>query len=172
MKDMTPQLCYHQLTPRMGVGCKNPCFHYVQQSRRGFIDALRFTLHRDWSSLGDQKTEDLGAAIDLLYQVTEQICSQQLQSLLRTICTWPADIPRSFVNMLVGGSPPALAVYAHWLMLMVLVEDLWWVDDIGRAGIRDIIAICSDADRDVRSLLIWPQQMLDVGSARYGEGIY
>lgn len=163
MKDMTPQLCYHQLIPRMGVGCKNPCFRYVQQSRRGFIDALRSTLHRDWSSLGDQKTEDLGAAIDLLHQVTKQICSQQLQSLLRTICTWPADIPRGFVDMLVGESPPALAVYAHWLMLMVLVEDLWWIDDMGRAGIRDIIAICSDADRDVRSLLIWPQHMLDVG---------
>jgi len=34
---------------------------------------------------------------------------------------------------------------------------------MGRAGIRDIIAICYDADRDVRSLLIWPQNMLDVG---------
>ena len=65
--------------------------------------------------------------------------------------------------MLEGVFPPALAVYAHWLMLMVLVEDLWWIDDMGRAGIRDIIARCSDADRDVRSLLIWPQQMLDVG---------
>jgi len=163
MKDMTPQLCYHQLNPWMDVGCKNPYFRYIQQSRRGFIDALRSTLHRDWSSLGDQKTEDLGAAIDLLHQVTEQICSQQLQSLLRTICTWPADIPRGFVDMLVGGSPPALAVYAHWLMLMVLVEDLWWIGDMGRAGIRDIIAICYDADRDVRSLLTWPQHMLDVG---------
>ena len=163
MKDMTPPLRYHQLIPRMGVGCKNPCFRYVQQSWRGFIDALRSTLHRDWSSLGDQKIEDLGAAIDLLHQVTKQICSQQLQSLLRTICTWPADIPSGFVDMLVAESPPALAVYAHWLMLMVLVEDLWWIDDMGQAGIRDIIARCSDADRDVRSLLIWPQQMLDIG---------
>ena len=162
MKDMMPQLCY-QLVPRMGVGCQKPCFRYVQESRRGFIDALRSTLHGDWSSLGDQKTEDLGVAIDLLHQVTEQICSQQLQSLLRTICTWPADIPRGFVDMLVGESPPALVVYAHWLMLMVLVEDLWWIDDMGRAGIRDIIAICSDANRDVRSLLTWPQQMLEVG---------
>ena len=163
MKDMTPQPCYHQLTPRMGVGYKNPCFRYVQQSQRGFIDALRSTFRRNWSSLGDQKTEDLGVAIDLLYQVTEQICSQHSPSLFRTICTWPADIPRGFVDMLVDGSPPALAVYAHWFILMVLVEDLWWVGDMGRAGIRDIIAMCSDADRDVRSVLIWPRQMLDMG---------
>ena len=65
--------------------------------------------------------------------------------------------------MLVGGSPPALVVYAYWLMLMVLVEDLWWVGDMGRAGIREVNAECSDADCGVRSLLIWPQQMLDVG---------
>ena len=167
MKDMTPQIYDHQLAPRIGVGCNNPCFLYVQRSWRWFFGALRSTLHTDWNCLGDQMVETMGAAIDLLYQVTEQIFSQQLQSLLRTICSWPADIPRGFVDMLVVGSPPALAVYAHWLMLMILVEDLWWVGDMGRAGIRDIIAMCSDADRDVHSLLIWPQQMLDVirGSA-------
>ncbi|KAI4163221.1 MAG: hypothetical protein LQ342_003154 [Letrouitia transgressa] len=164
MKDMTPpQLCCYRLNPRMAGGYKNPCFRYVQQSRREFIDALRSTLHREWHSLGEQKTKDLGAAIDLLHKVTDQICSEQLQSLLRTICTWPANIPKGFVDMLMDKSPPALVVYAHWLMLMVLVEDLWWIDDMGRAGIRDILARFSDADRDIRSLLIWPQKILDVG---------
>ena len=163
MKDMTLQLCHHQQTAQMAVRCKNPCFHYIQRTRREFFDALRSTLGRGWSSLGDQEIEDLGAAIDLLYQITEQICTQQIQRLLRTICTWPANIPKGFVDMLLGGFPPALAVYAHWLMLMVLMEDLWWIDDMGRAGIRDVIAICSNADPDVRSLLIWPQQMLEVG---------
>ena len=162
-KDMTPQLCYHQPIPRMDVGCQKPCFRYIQQSRRAFIDALRSALYRDWSSLGKEKTADLGAAIDLLDQVTEQVCSQQSQSLLRTICTWSAHIPKGFVDLLIDRSPPALVVYAHWLMLMVLVEDLWWIDDMGRAGIRDIIAICFDADHDVRSLLLWPQHMLRVG---------
>ena len=163
MKDMTPQLCYHQPIPRMDVGCQNLCFRYIQQSRQAFIDALRSALYRDWSSVGKKKTADLGAAINLLDQVTEQVCSEQSQNLLRTICTWPADIPKGFVDLLIGRSPPALVVYAHWLMLMVLVEDLWWIDDMGRAGIREIIAICSDAECDVRSLLLWPQHTLSVG---------
>ena len=163
MKDMTPQLCSHQEIPRMDVTCQNPCFRYIQQSRRAFIGALRSALYRDWSSLGKEKTADLGAAIDLLDQVTEQVCSQQSQCLLRTICTWPADIPKGLVDLLIGGSPPALVVYAHWLMLMAVVEDLWFIDDMGRAGIRDIVAICSDAHRDVGSLLLWPQHMLRVG---------
>lgn len=171
LKDTIPYTCCHQQTPRMGMGmgmgCLDSGFRLVQQSQRGSIDALRVTLKRDWSYLGEQKTDDLSVAVDLLYQVTEQVCSQHSQSLFRTICTWPVDVPRGFVDMLVAGSPPALAVYAHWLVLMVLMEDLWWVDDMGRAGITDVIALCSDADRDVGSLLTWPQRMLDVwrGSA-------
>lgn len=163
MNDMTSQTCSHQPIPPMNVDCQDPCFRYIQQSRRAYIDALQSALYSDWSSFEKEKTADLGAAIDLLDQVTEQVCSQQSQCLLRTICTWPADIPKGFVEMLIGGFPPALVVYAHWLLLMVLVEDLWWIDDMGRAGIHEIIAICSDAGRDVRSLLLWPQHILGVG---------
>ena len=159
VKDMTPPLPYRQPSP---LAYQSPCFCYVQQSQRVSFDALRSTLYRNWSFLGDQKTEDLGAAIDLLSQVSAKVCSQQLETLFRTICTWPGAIPRGFVDMLMEGSPPALVVYAHWLVLMVLVEDLWWVDDMGRAGIREIIAKCSDADCGTRSLLFWPQQVLDV----------
>ena len=162
LKDMTPQVCNHRPNSQRDVGYKDPCFRYVQQSLRGNCDALRSTLHKNWTSLKDQKTGDLSAAIDLLYPLTEQIYSQQSVSLFRIICTWVADIPRGFVDMLVGGSPVALAVYAHWLMLMVLVEDLWWVGDMGRSGIRDIIKICSEVDHDLRSLLICPQRMLDL----------
>ena len=163
MKDMTHQPCYHQPIPRIDMGCQEPCFRYIQRSRRAFIDALRSAIHKDWSSLGEKKTANLSAAIDLLDQVTGQVCSQQSQCLLRTICTWPANIPKGFVELLVDRSHSALVVYAHWLMLMVLVEDLWWIDDMGRAGIREIIAICSDSEGDVRSLLLWPQDMLRVG---------
>ena len=59
----------------------------------------------------------------------------------------------------------ALAVYAHWLVLVTLVEDLWWVKDMGRAGIREIIAmsakVLDDNEDEVDSLLYWPQCVLD-----------
>lgn len=166
LKDMAPRLCCHQPTPRTGRGYQHPCFRYIQQSRREFFDAVTSTLDRDWSSFGDPMAEDLRVAINLLYQVTERICSQRVQNVFRTICTWPAEIPRGFVDMLADVFPPALAVYAHWLMWMILFEDLWLIGDMGRAGILDVIAICSNAEPDVRNLLIWPRHILDVGRSR------
>ncbi|KAL8821822.1 MAG: hypothetical protein Q9191_007235 [Dirinaria sp. TL-2023a] len=161
LKSMAPRVCSHRSTSQRNVRSKDLCLSFIQQSRQEVHDALRSTLHQKWSPLEDQEIEDLGAAIDLLYHVSERAYSQQPQSLLHIICTWAADVPRGFVDMLEGGSLAALVVYAHWLMLMVLVEDLWWVADMGRAGIREIIAVCLDADRELRSLLICPQRMLD-----------
>ena len=69
--------------------------------------------------------------------------------------------------MLIGASPFALAVYASWLMLMVLVEDFPVVDRRYRqAGIREIRDILSQASTEVQVLLDWPPWMLDVGEGR------
>ena len=166
VKDMLPELpladrpCVPS-APYIGLSCEHPSFPFLRRSQRDRFDALRTTLHSSWLSLGDVKTGILGAAIDILYEVTEHVCSQEVHSLFRAICSWPGKIPKGFVDMLMNGFLPALAVYAHWLMLVVLVERLWWVGDMGRTGIRDIIDMCSDASPHVRALLIWPQLMLD-----------
>ena len=68
--------------------------------------------------------------------------------------------------MLIDRFPPALLVYAHWLMMMILVEDLWWVDKMGRSGIQDVVAICSEVGFDVEGLLLWPQQMMEIQRAK------
>ena len=162
LKNMTAQVCDHQLIQHMETGCEDPRFRYVQLSWRGAYNGLRSTIHDLCASLDDRLTKDLDAAIDLLHQVTERVCPQQSQNLLRMICAWPVNVPKSFVDLLGRGLPITLVVYAHWLVLMVLVEDLWWVHDMGRAGIRDVVAMCSDADQSLRSLLIYPQQMLDL----------
>ena len=148
------------LAADIGPGYKHASFPFFTLSRHERFDALRTTLQESWLSLGDDKVRDLGSAIDLLWQVTEHVCSQEVHSLFRAILFWPDSVSKGFVDMLTNGCPPALAVYAHWLMLVVLVEDLWWVDNMGRSGIREIINMCSDADSDVRVLLRWPQLML------------
>ncbi|KAL9059467.1 MAG: hypothetical protein Q9162_001165 [Coniocarpon cinnabarinum] len=134
---------------------------FVRRSQQTRFDALRTTLCGNWTSLGDRKLQDLGAAVDILYEVTGHVCSQSGHNLLHTICRWPSKAPKGFTDMLIDAFPPALAVYAHWLMLVVLLEHVWFIDDMGRAGIRNVIDVCSDADPDVRALLIWPRLMLD-----------
>ena len=141
--------------------CKHPCYAFFQHSRRERLGALRNTLRSTWPCLGEEKTSHLSAAIDILDEITEHVCSKEGHSLSRAIFTWPGRIPKGFVDLLMSSCPPALAVYAHWLMLVILVEDFWWIGDMGRAGIRDVIAMCSDASAHVRALLIWPQLMLD-----------
>lgn len=166
-KDMVPELPsdIRPYSPsaarRPGLSCNHPSFPFFRRTRRERFDALRATLHGDWLALGHQKTKDLGDAIDILHQVTEHVCSHEVHSLFRAMCTWPSRLPKGFVDMLTDGCPPALAVYAHWLMLVALLENLWWVGDMGRAGIRDVINLCSDASSHVRALLIWPQLILD-----------
>ena len=47
-------------------------------------------------------------------------------------------------------------------MMVILVEDLWWVGDMGRAGIREVVNMCSEAGSDSDAMLAWPRMMLDM----------
>ena len=161
INDMMPKLRLEKLISRKCLGCNHPCFEYVRQSRTERFNLLRSTLDGTWRSLTtDREAEDLKVAIDMLSEVTERVFSPLVPSLIRIICTWIGDIPKGFVDVLQVGFPPALAVYAHWLMLIILVEDLWWVHDMGRAGIRDVIRLCSKADPDTHALLTWAQHLI------------
>ncbi|KAG8531261.1 uncharacterized protein KY384_004619 [Bacidia gigantensis] len=159
LKDMAPKsldwLSSHDPAIR-----QQSYYHYIQQTSQERFDALHNLLDGHWSRFEEDKIEDLGAAIDMLDEVTQRVYTPQVHSLFRVLCTWPGAVPKNFVEMLLAGFLPALAVYAHWLMLVVLVEDLWWVGDWGRAGIRDVVAMCSEAEPDVQKLLMWPERML------------
>ena len=151
----------------MTRGCSNhTVFSLVQISHRESIISLRSAIHKHRSDLGDSYTSDLLCAVDVLQEVIEQICSGEAHSLFRAISIWPCNVPRDFVDMLIDGNAFALAVYAHWLVLLILVEDFWWVGDMGRGGIRQIIEASntklSGQDRDdAAALLHWPRWILE-----------
>ena len=65
-----------------------------------------------------------------------------------------------FSNLLLKNEPLALVMYAHWLMLVVLARDMWWFDDMGIAGIREVASICSRDDPSLEGLLEWPLQLV------------
>jgi hypothetical protein len=59
----------------------------------------------------------------------------------------------------------ALAVYAHWLVLVILLENYWWMDNMGRDVIREICDLLSDEDSEIQTLLGWPRHIAGVNTA-------
>lgn len=61
----------------------------------------------------------------------------------RSIFTWPCRVSSTFVELLKHEYKPALAVYAHFLVFTIVLEEIWWIGDMGRSGLRDIFG-CLD----------------------------
>lgn len=59
--------------------------------------------------------------------------------------------------------PGVLAIYTHWLILLIVAEELWWIGDMGRAGIRDVLHVIGSLQAtDLAPVLSWPQEVLDM----------
>ena len=165
-KDVIPELIsIHGLSfaknQPASMYCEHQLLDFIRQTAFERFDAQKAAVHRCWKSLGAKNAGHILNAVHLLYQVTEHVCSKQVHSLRRAIFSWPAHLSSEFVELLTHGTPLALAVHAHWLMLVVLLEELWWIDDMGRAGIQEIAQMCENASSDVQLLMTWPKAMLD-----------
>lgn len=140
----------------------HPQFQYIQSTRHKRFTALNEALAERALILNPTQVADLRAAIDVLEHVTETTCCGEVHSLMRILGTVSALLTKGFVSMLSSGNLFALAIHAHWLMLVVLTDQVWWMDDMGVHGMREIIALC-EAEPTAgleRSLLEWPRQML------------
>lgn len=166
MQNMIPEisLSSHNIDPSTlanEVHSRHPLFAFVQRTSQERFEALHTAINKRRPASDKKHYDDLHAAIGTLYEVTEHICAGEVHSLFRAICTWPAKVSKDFMEMLTDCHPLALAVYAHWLMLVILIEDLWWIDDMGKAGIRQVVDICSKASSDIQGLMEWPRRSLD-----------
>ena len=142
---------------------QKPHFRFIEQTRHERFAALYDAVSARSHILRDDQAAELVSAIRALDNTTEHMCSDQVISLLHPLCVWPCKVSKGFVDMLVNGKLFTLAIYAHFLILVVLAEDTWFMGDMGRAGILEIIDMCNaEPAADVeRSLLVWPRQMLD-----------
>ena len=136
-------------------------FRTVHNSQRERFESLFAALLSRASNLSEEASADIHTAIVSLEHVTTHICTGEVHSLLRAICTWPGSMSNGFTSLLLNNQPLALVVYAHWLMLVVLARDMWWFDDMGVAGIREVAAICLPDDPSLEPLLRWPVQLLE-----------
>ena len=114
--------------------------------------------------MSPDEVETYRQAIAELELVMDHISSGKVRNLWRAICTWPVRVPKHYVDLLVCGDLFARVIYAHWLVLNILVEDYWWVDDMGTAGVREIAMDCQSENAGLASLMEWPEKMLQAKS--------
>ena len=80
-----------------------------------------------------------------------------------------------FLALLENQDTAALAVYSHFLVYMILFEDLWWCGDLGIGTLRSVLPVvwgCVECGRravgvdvEQRGLFAWPVRIVKV----YGE---
>jgi hypothetical protein len=169
-----PRLLHDFLPRSLGADIDSPNLHessaasgqsgntllYISRTRSARFATLRFAHSQGWLGFDSTEPDTLSTAIDNLSRITDLICAGQYKSLFRALFSWIADLDTAVVQRLTDGHPGTLAVYAHWLMLLVLAEDLWWIGDMGRAGIRDVLHVIGELTNDLAPVLSWPREML------------
>ena len=149
-----------------GGGPSEYCTHlqldFVARTREERFEALHSTLQTRTPNLSPERVEDYLEAITSLQRITDHVCVGSLQNIICAVCNWICNLPNHFVDLLKENDGFALAVYAHWLILVVLGESMWWFDDMGRAGIREIGGMIAKEGGDVDALMEWPKRMLEV----------
>lgn len=138
-----------------------PVLEFLRRARLSSLFSLREVLAEKRGDLSDQRYSQYNQAIDLLDEVLNYTCIfPRIRSFMRVVFTWPTKIPQEFSEALSLGDKFALIIYAHWLMLTVLLRDLWIVDDMGRAGIFEIVARSGEWSEQEQELLVWPKRLL------------
>lgn len=164
--NMIPEVSGLPGTPAFGMQWHREHKHFalVRDSQQERIESLFATLNRKALEFTTEQAVELRAAIVSLDDITTHICSNENHSVFRAACTWPGNMTNGFINMLLENDPFALAIYANWLMLIALLDNMWWFDDMSAAEIDEIADICSQRDPSVVSLLEWPRSMLENAS--------
>jgi hypothetical protein len=82
-----------------------------------------------------------------------EICLQSLQKLQnitsvfgdtihpshRMLMVWIAGADPAYIDLLGQQDEVAVAIYAHFLVYTMLLDDLWWVSDLGISALADIL---------------------------------
>ncbi|KAK5689238.1 transcription factor [Elasticomyces elasticus] len=94
----------------------------------------------------------------MLDEITEKIQVVDREDVIRVLGACLASMHRGFLDMLEQLHHVALAIYAHWLLMLMLTEDLWVVDDMGRAGLDQVLSTVHEPEME--RVLSFPRQAL------------
>jgi hypothetical protein len=126
---------------------------------RGAVD-----LHCEFNGRGGDAADAMvyESAITALEHVVDYILAYPVVNLFRAVFIWPIWVPPEFIELLAQNDGLALAIYAHWLVLTMTLEDLWWLEGFGSGQIERMAESEAKLGRsEFDGLWAWPVEMLD-----------
>ncbi|RDH30291.1 hypothetical protein BDQ94DRAFT_181607 [Aspergillus welwitschiae] len=117
------------------------------------------------SNLGPSITETYRQAIEALQAAMHSISSNRPGGACITgVFAWPASVPSKYIDLLALRSPDALAVLAHYGVVLHAYRQCWFLGDGGRYLIESINDYLGPAWSE---WLAYPRQVLSAGSHQY-----
>jgi hypothetical protein len=147
---------------------------------RGVLQAIRSerSVNNYTSNVSGTDTDVCIEALDQLDMVLQRfaLCArgQLPQAVFRVLCLWVVQISDPFFKLLVDEHILALSVYAHFVVYLIMFENLWWIGDMGRATLRNILNATQNqtgafvpaklSPWQLQELIQWPDRII-----RYSE---
>jgi len=69
------------------------------------------------------------------------------------IMTWPVMIQDDYVSLIEARDPMALAILAHYGVIVHLLRDKWWAADAGKRLVHAILPILRDSKKEWADLV-------------------
>ncbi|KAK3112950.1 transcription factor [Teratosphaeriaceae sp. CCFEE 6253] len=97
-------------------------FHEIRRSREPAMRTLRMAMEN--LDAGRDVAEECRAALESLEFVMDYTLECRVSNLFRAVFTWPVLITPAFADLLTTWNQAALAIFTHWLVLVMLLNDV------------------------------------------------
>lgn len=140
-----------------------PLMKEIQRSWPGAMARLKSAVdsHRRYSGGDAADATIYTSAITALERVVNYILAYPVSNLFRAVFIWPIWVPPDFIELLAHHDGLASAVYAHWLVLAMALDDLWWLKGFGSGQIERLsVRTARSKGSGFEDLWTWPVEML------------
>lgn len=140
-----------------------PLMKDIQGSWLGAVAGLRSAVESHcWCSGGEAADSTVyTSAITALEHVVDYILAYPVVNLFRAVFIWPIWVSFDFIQLLAQHDDLAMAIYSHWLVLTMTLEDLWWLEGFGSGQIERLPGRAARSEGSgFDELWGWPVEML------------
>ncbi|KAK4953714.1 transcription factor [Elasticomyces elasticus] len=156
--DMTRHLLPNDESSKDGTLEFHLLMAYIRETQHERSVALRTLALNIGVSLDEQQRLHCLHAVQMLDEIPQQLHLVDREDVIRVLGACLASMHRGFLDMLEQLHHVALAIYAHWLLMLMLTEDLWVVDDMGRAGLDQVLSTVHEPEME--HVLSFPRKAL------------